>query len=100
MATMQAQNYFSEVFDTDVPPNAMKCIVLGCSSAQMATGRKHLDGFSAPSAGQLGWQEITRLYGQYKSSRAECRFSGGVFCHFSGKQIEIRPLRRSVFSGR
>ena len=54
MATMQAQNCLSEVFDTDVPPNATKCIGLDRISSPMATGRKHLDGFSAPIGGATG----------------------------------------------
>ena len=91
MATMQARYFLLAIFGGTEARKSQECIVLGCSSAPMAAGREHLEGISAPSAGQLGWQEITRLYGQYKSSRAECRFSGGIFCHFSGKQIEIRP---------
>ena len=77
MATMQAQNYFPEVFDTDVPPNAMKCIVLGCSSAQMATGREHLEGISAP----IG--RATGLAGNYPVIWT----------------IQILPCRMQVFRG-
>lgn len=54
MATMQARNCLSEVFDTDVPPNATKCIGLDRISSSIATGRKGYDGFSAPIGGAIG----------------------------------------------
>lgn len=54
MRAMLVQKNISAVFDTDVLPNAMKCIGSGCSSARMATERKHLDGFSAPIGGATG----------------------------------------------
>jgi hypothetical protein len=51
MATMQARNYLMAIFGGIEAMKARKCIGLGCSSAKMATGRKHLDGFSAPIGG-------------------------------------------------
>lgn len=54
MATMQARNCLSEVLDTDVLPNAIECIGLDRISSPIATGRKHLDGFSAPIGGATG----------------------------------------------
>ena len=51
MATMQAQNCLSEVFDTDVLPDAMKCIGSGRILSPIATGRKGFDRFSAPIGG-------------------------------------------------
>ena len=59
MATMQAQNYLSAVSDTVVLQNAGKRIGSGCSSAQMATGRKGLDVISAPIGG------VNRVAGYY-----------------------------------
>ena len=51
MATMQVRNYLMAIFDGIEARKSPKCIVLGCSSAPMATGRKYLDGFSAPIGG-------------------------------------------------
>lgn len=57
MRAMQVQENILAVFDTDVPLKARKYTGLGCSSAPMATGRKHLGRFSAPIGG------ATRLAG-------------------------------------
>ena len=54
MATTQAQKYISAVSDTVVLHNVVKCIGSGCSSAQMATGRKGIDAISAPIGGVNG----------------------------------------------
>ena len=54
MATMQARNCSSDVFGTDVPLNATKCVGLDRISSPIATGRKHLGGFSAPIGGSTG----------------------------------------------
>ena len=51
MATMQARKYIMAIFGGIEAMKARKCVGLGCSSAQMATGRKGLDGFSAPIGG-------------------------------------------------
>ena len=56
MATMQPRKYLMAIFDQIEARKAGKCIGLGCSSAQIATGRKHLDGFSAPIGGAT-WLE-------------------------------------------
>ena len=70
MAMMQARKYLLAIVGGIEAMKARKCIGLGCLSAQMAAGREHLDGFSAPIGGSNGLEEITRLYGQYKSSQA------------------------------
>ena len=54
MLAMQAQENISAVFDTHVGQKARKCIGSRCASAQIATERKHLDGFSAPIGGATG----------------------------------------------
>ena len=54
MATMQARNCLSAVFDADVLPNTMKCIGSDCILSPIATGWKHFDGFSAPIGGATG----------------------------------------------
>ena len=51
MATMQARNNLLAIIGGTEAMKAMKCIVLGCSSAPMATGRKGLEGFFAPICG-------------------------------------------------
>ena len=54
MATMQARNCVSAVFDTLVRQNAKKCIGLVGHYGPIGTGRKHLGGFSAPIGGAAG----------------------------------------------
>ena len=54
MATMQARNYLMAIVDGIEAMKARKCIGLGCSSAPMATGRKHLGRFFAPIGGSAG----------------------------------------------
>lgn len=54
MATMQPRKYLMAIFDQIEARKAGKCIGLGCSSAQMATGREHLDWFSALIGGATG----------------------------------------------
>lgn len=97
MATMQAQNYLSAVFDTVVLPNAGKRIGSRCSSAQMATGWKGLDDISAPIGG------VNRVAGYYSVILPSqivpglTQIFGGICASISGKRAKIRPRQRIGF---
>ena len=54
MARMQAQNILMAIFGGIEARKSQECIVLGCLSAKMATGREHLEGISAPISGATG----------------------------------------------
>lgn len=54
MAGMQAQNILMAIFGGIAARKSQECIVWGCLSARMATGRKHLGRFSAPIGGSAG----------------------------------------------
>ena len=101
MATMQAQNCLSEVFDTDVPLKARKYTGLGCSSAPMATGRKHLGRFFAPIGGSAGLVGNNPVI--WTIQILPCRmqvFRGSILSLFRNTDRDPAPGGDPFFSGR
>lgn len=97
MATMQARNCVSAVFDTLVRQNAKKFIGLVGHYGPIGTGRKGFDGFSAPIGGSTGLVGNNPVICTSQIVPQVFRENIG---HFTGERDRDCPPERSVTNRR